>query len=106
MEAARPKHGLGLGLPIPERKAPKADIEWPGPKLAPLRAEEATPMPTPTLHNSAPAVSQKALMGVSMLGNLDAMYKHAAFPEIKLRSLTTGSRQRPGGLLLFAYTFA
>ena len=45
-------------------------------------------------------------MGVSMLGNLDGMYKHAAYPDITLKSLTTGSRQRPGGLLLFAYTFA
>ena len=50
-------------------------------------------------------VSQKAFMGVSMLGNLDGMYKHAEFPDVELKSLMTGSRQRPGGLLLFAYTF-
>ncbi|EIW66292.1 hypothetical protein TREMEDRAFT_35234 [Tremella mesenterica DSM 1558] len=49
--------------------------------------------------------SQKALMGLSMLGNLDTMYKHQSFPSIHLESLTTGSRQRSGGLLLFAYTF-
>ena len=40
-----------------------------------------------------------------MLGNLDGMYSHPSFPDIHLESLTTGSRQRPGGLLLFAYTF-
>lgn len=54
----------------------------------------------------APAPAGKALMGVSMLGNLDGMYKHATFPAVKMYSLTTGSRQRPGGLLLFTYTLA
>lgn len=34
------------------------------------------------------------------------MYKHATFPDIKLHTLTTGSRQRPGAMLLFAYTLA
>jgi hypothetical protein len=34
------------------------------------------------------------------------MYKHANFPKLKLFDLTTGSRQRPGASLLFAYTFA
>jgi len=33
------------------------------------------------------------------------MYKHATFPKIQMQSLTTGSRQRPGAMLLFAYTF-
>lgn len=50
-------------------------------------------------------VAQRALMGVSMLGNLDGMYKHAGYGEVVLTSLQTGSRQRSGGLLLFAYTF-
>ncbi|EEB99652.1 hypothetical protein MPER_00632 [Moniliophthora perniciosa FA553] len=44
-------------------------------------------------------------MGLSLLGNLDGMYKHSSFPDIKLHTLTTGSRQRPGGMLLFGYTF-
>ncbi|GAA5859673.1 hypothetical protein JCM8547_006187 [Rhodosporidiobolus lusitaniae] len=51
-------------------------------------------------------VPNTALMGCSMLGNLDGMYKHADFHGIQLHTLTTGSRQRPGALLLFAYTFA
>ena len=50
-------------------------------------------------------VAQRALMVVSMLGNLDGMYKHAGYGEVVLTSLQTGSRQRSGGLLLFAYTF-
>ncbi|KAF8735009.1 hypothetical protein AX14_002919 [Amanita brunnescens Koide BX004] len=48
----------------------------------------------------------KALIGLSLLGNLDATYKHATYPGIRLHTLTTGSRQRSGGMLLFGYTFA
>ena len=50
-------------------------------------------------------VPSNALMGLSLLGNLDAIYKHSTFPEIELHTLTTGSRQRSGGMLLFGYTF-
>ncbi|KAH9997716.1 hypothetical protein BJV74DRAFT_877283 [Russula compacta] len=46
-----------------------------------------------------------ALIGLSLLGNLDGIYKHANFPDIKLHTLTTGSRQRNSAMLLFAYTF-
>ena len=46
-----------------------------------------------------------ALAGLSMLGNLDGIYTHASYPSLKLHTLTTGSRQRSGALLLFGYTF-
>ncbi|CAE6455072.1 unnamed protein product [Rhizoctonia solani] len=46
-----------------------------------------------------------ALMGLSLLGNLDGIYKHASYGAIKLTELTTGSRQRAGAMLLFSYTF-
>jgi len=46
-----------------------------------------------------------ALIGLSLLGNLDGIYKHPEYLGIKLHTLTTGSRQRPGGMLLFGYTF-
>lgn len=55
--------------------------------------------------SSKPKVPSNALIGLSLLGNLDGMYKHSAFPEIQLHTLTTGSRQRSGGMLLFGYTF-
>ncbi|KAF8274149.1 hypothetical protein EI94DRAFT_1714831 [Lactarius quietus] len=55
---------------------------------------------------SPPRAPSVALLGLSLLGNLDGMYKHANFPDIKLHTLTTGSRQRHGGMLLFGYTFA
>jgi len=51
------------------------------------------------------AVPSNALMGLSLLGDLDATYKHASFPEIKLDTITSGTRQRAGGMLLFGYTF-
>lgn len=66
---------------------------------------------TPTKSPSAPSVNFRpkapstALIGLSLLGNLDGMYKHALYPDIQLHTLTTGSRQRSGGMLLFGYTF-
>ncbi|GAA5950964.1 hypothetical protein JCM3765_004642 [Sporobolomyces pararoseus] len=49
-----------------------------------------------------------SLMGLSMLGNLDGTYEHFEYSKrgIELHTLTTGSRQRSGALLLFSYTFA
>jgi hypothetical protein len=58
---------------------------------------------SPSLLGDTPP--QKALMGLSMLGNLDGMYEYKSFSGLTLTSLTTGSRQRPGGLLFIAYTF-
>ncbi len=52
-----------------------------------------------------PAAPSNALMGLSLLGNLDGMYHHAMYPKVQMTCLTTGSRQRPGALLLLAYTF-
>jgi len=65
------------------------------PKLAPLDSNKPPPPPS------------QALMGVSLLGNLDGIYKHTIYEEagIRLQALTTGSRQRPGAMLLFVYTF-
>jgi len=48
-------------------------------------------------------VSSTALIGLSLLGNLDGIYRQ--YQGIRLHTLTTGSRQRPGGMLLFGYTF-
>lgn len=80
--------GLGLGITLPQREAPAPDMP---------AAKRREPPPPP---------AGRALMGVSMLGNLDGMYRRADHGGIELFGLTTGSRQRPGGLLLFAYTLA
>ena len=63
------------------------------------------PAAVPTSTSTAPKVPSTALIGLSLLGNLDGMYKHAAFPATELHTLTTGSRQRHGAMLLFGYTF-
>ncbi|KZT30818.1 hypothetical protein NEOLEDRAFT_1144356 [Neolentinus lepideus HHB14362 ss-1] len=74
------------------------------------RAKEAgvvlpeLPKPQPQV-KSNPKPPSQALIGLSLLGNLDGIYKHTSFPAIKMHTLTTGSRQRPGGMLLFGYTF-
>jgi hypothetical protein len=49
-------------------------------------------------------VPQRALMGISMLGNLDALYQRYLFSSIKLLSMTNGTRQKAGGVIIFAYT--
>ena len=64
---------------------------------SPQEKPAATPLP--------PKVPNNALMGLSLLGNLDGVYKHQNFESIKMHTLTTGSRQRNGGMLLFGYTF-
>jgi hypothetical protein len=66
------------------------------------KAPAATPAATPKPSARPPST---ALLGLSLLGNLDGIYKHSAFPGITLHTLTTGSRQRSGGMLLFGYTF-
>jgi hypothetical protein len=64
-----------------------------------------SPAPVPTT-SSVSSPPSAALIGLSLLGNLDGTYKHSNFPSIELHTLTTGSRQRSGGMLMFVYTFA
>ena len=73
---------------------------WVAPPPAPAGPSVKDILPT------RPAASSAALMGLSLLGNLDGMYKAAEYPNLKLRDLTTGSRQRNGAMLLFGFTFA
>ena len=47
-----------------------------------------------------------ALIGISFLGNLDKVYDHSSFGDVRLHTVVGGPRQRPGGMLLFTYTFA
>ncbi|KAJ4485801.1 hypothetical protein J3R30DRAFT_3282574 [Lentinula aciculospora] len=63
------------------------------------------PPPPPLMATVAVKLPSTALIGLSLLGNLDGIYRHAAFPQIRLHTLTTGSRQRSGAMLLFGYTF-
>ena len=76
----------------------KANGTWvPTPPVSSQRETPTAPPP--------PKAPSTALIGLSLLGNLDGIYKHQDFKSIKMHTLTTGSRQRNGGMLLFGYTF-
>jgi hypothetical protein len=76
----------------------KANGTWvPTPPVSPQEETPIAPLPSKAPGN--------ALIGLSLLGNLDGIYKHQDFKSIKMHTLTTGSRQRSGGMLLFGYTF-
>ncbi|EIW87020.1 hypothetical protein CONPUDRAFT_116008 [Coniophora puteana RWD-64-598 SS2] len=69
--------------------------------------ENGTRVGPPPIPRSPPAKPPSgACMGLSLLGNLDGIYQHGEFADVGLHTLTTGSRQRQGGMLLFGYTFA
>ncbi|KAF8589400.1 hypothetical protein K439DRAFT_1658001 [Ramaria rubella] len=54
-----------------------------------------------------PTAPSRALLGLSLIGNLDTTYSRTAYarPGVHLHSVTTASRQKAGGLLLLAHTF-
>ncbi|KAF8062293.1 hypothetical protein FPV67DRAFT_1563667 [Lyophyllum atratum] len=92
-------------------------------EMADLRAARArgTPRPDLTLADLSPADSSSpstptppllpgpapstALLGLSLIGNLDATYDRRAYPAFTLRDVTTASRQKAGGVLLLVHTF-
>jgi hypothetical protein len=77
---------------------------------SPASTTQSTPtFPAPSVPPTKPTTPTNApLLGLSLLGNLDAIYSHASYhpPTLSLSTLTTGSRQRSGASLLFGYTFA
>ena len=91
-------------LPTPPT-SPKVPLSSPSSKNV-----TALPQPPPPPSSPPPAAptstpTNTPLMGLSLLGNLDFLYTHAAYPSLALTRLTTGSRQRPGAILLFGYSF-
>lgn len=60
----------------------------------------------PTPISPLPPGPSAALLGLSLIGNLDATYIRASYPSFHLQSVTTASRQKAGGLLLLEHTFA
>ncbi|THV07842.1 hypothetical protein K435DRAFT_847650 [Dendrothele bispora CBS 962.96] len=61
-----------------------------------------SPITATTRMDPAPSL---ALMGLSLIGNLDSTYLRDAYPSIQLVSVRTASRQKSGGLLLLEHTF-
>lgn len=61
----------------------------------------------PSLSESPPPPPpSKALLGLSLIGNLDTTYVRSAYASFTLHSVITASRQKPGGILLLEHTFA
>jgi len=63
--------------------------------LSPSSSPELLPGPAPST----------ALLGLSLIGNLDGTYDRGAYPSFVLRGVTTASRQKAGGVLLLVHTF-
>ncbi|KAG5645158.1 hypothetical protein DXG03_006782 [Asterophora parasitica] len=76
-------------------------------------AELMRPMPAgtenPSVADAGPTPKpppSTALLGLSLIGNLDATYVRSAYPAFELESVTTASRQKRAGALLLVHTFA
>lgn len=62
-----------------------------------------TPPPSEAIVPPAPSA---ALLGLSLIGNLDRTYARASYPSsVQLHTVTTASRLKPGGMLLLEHTF-
>lgn len=48
--------------------------------------------------NKTPVTPSTCLVGVSVLGNLDALYQTKEYPSIKLHTMSGAPRQRSGGM--------
>ncbi|GLB39880.1 hypothetical protein LshimejAT787_0703900 [Lyophyllum shimeji] len=67
-----------------------------------LETSQTTSTKTQVRRDPAPSA---ALLGLSLIGNLDATYDRAAYPGFTLHGVTTASRQKAGGALLLVHTF-
>ncbi|KAH9944223.1 uncharacterized protein BXZ73DRAFT_87166 [Epithele typhae] len=106
--AASRTHGMAEERGVRARMWGREDDEkergtWAPPAPATISLDALAPR-EPVLPKREKA-SAAALLGLSLLGNLDGIYKHAAFPSTELYALNTGSRQRNGAMLMFGYTF-
>ena len=71
------------------------------------RKPQRTPpqlLPTSQSANITPSAPSVALVGFSLLGNLDPLYPPSAHPSIKLISTHCATRKGPGGLLMYSQT--
>ena len=77
-------------------------------QMASKRASRARGLPRQPLLVEAivPPAPSVALLGLSLIGNLDCIYTRASYPLlVQLHSVTAASRLKPGGLLPVQYTF-
>lgn len=77
-------------------------------QMASTRASRARGLPQPLAPVEAivPSAPSAALLGLSLIGNLDRTYTRVSYPpSVQLHSVTTASRLKPGGMLLLEHTF-
>jgi hypothetical protein len=77
-------------------------------QMASVRASRARGLPQPPcpIEPVIPPAPSAALLGLSLIGNLDRTYTRASYPpSVQLHSVTTASRLKPGGMLLLEHTF-
>ncbi|KAF8317108.1 hypothetical protein DL93DRAFT_2154399 [Clavulina sp. PMI_390] len=68
---------------------------------SPASLPKAAPTPSP-LAKAAPAA---ALMGLSLMGTVDATYSYHLYPTITPTLCRCGTRKAYGGMLIFSYSF-
>jgi hypothetical protein len=93
---------LGLILPSPSPSPTSQQPSRSGNNTAPSNPNP--PPPNVAVPSSKPPSA--ALIGLSLIGDLDRVYKPHQFPSIKLLYSTSGTRKGPGAILVFTHTFA
>lgn len=68
----------------------------------PVTSVSPSPVVAPAKPSPLPSV---ALVGLSLLGSVDAVFKYDAFPSIDLTHMRCSTRKAYGGMLMFCYTF-
>ncbi|KAF8480627.1 hypothetical protein JB92DRAFT_3040573 [Gautieria morchelliformis] len=84
------------------RHVPDTATHAPAPAAPPAQAQ------LPPHARPATASPSRALLGLSLIGNLDHTYTRSSYdcPGVSLHTVTTASRQKEGGLLVLGHTFA
>lgn len=77
----------------------KAAGTWTLPPAPPQKSAEE-------LEAAAKQVPSAALMGLSLMGSLDGIYKPTEYPNLKMQAVVGVTRLRAGGMIMFGYTLA
>jgi hypothetical protein len=91
---------LGLVPPPPPPPPTFSTSQHPPSESSPPSSRGLGPGASTLKHPSA------ALIGLSLIGDLDRLYIGHQFPNIKLLFCTSGTRKGPGALLIFSHTLA
>ena len=95
---------IRLGLIPPSPSPPPPTPQQPSNSGNNTASSNPNPPPNGAVPGSKPPSA--ALIGLSLIGDLDRVYKPHQFPSIKLLYSTSGTRKGPGAILVFTHTFA